>query len=369
LTKPKVLLAGHLPPLFGGIATFCRSLMDSSLDGRVELYFVQTSPSGRQRSFQGKMTGRNIISALADCARFGRRCLTVRPDVVHICTAMGLSFLKHSLCALFARWTGSRAVLHPHCSYARLYQGSRLWQRYCTLVFRSADAVIGLSKEWQALRERLPEVRVFVLPNAIDIRPYRALASRALSSGAGTETRILYLGYLGEIKGTYDLLEAFAMMEETAGGVRLDLAGEYLADSDRRDIPERVRMIAEHGRQCFLLPPVVGPDKLELFAKADVFVLPSYHEGMPMAILEAMASGLPVVATSVGGIPDLIVDGENGALVPPARPRQLAEVLTSLCREPRLRHEYGSRNAELALDHDIEDYVTRLVDIYRLTLR
>jgi glycosyltransferase involved in cell wall biosynthesis len=113
-----------------------------------------------------------------------------------------------------------------------------------------------------------------------------------------------------------------------------------------------------------MMPPVSGDDKTACFERADVFVFPSHDEGMPMAVLEAMAAGLPVVATAVGGIPELLEDGENGMLVAPRAPKDLSRALERLCRDPRLRLRMGSRSARLAQDFDIDLYARRLSSIY-----
>ncbi len=83
-----------------------------------------------------------------------------------------------------------------------------------------------------------------------------------------------------------------------------------------------------------------------------------------MAILEALAAGLPVVATSIGGIPELVADGENGILVPPRDPAALSEALARLCRDAALRARMGARSLERAKDHDIAPYAEKLAAIY-----
>ena len=87
---------------------------------------------------------------------------------------------------------------------------------------------------------------------------------------------------------------------------------------------------------------VTGAEKIELFRSADIFVYPSYHEGMPMAVIEAMACGLPIIATQVGGLPDLVCPPLNGLLVPAGRPDQLAEAICQLVADPQLRVFHAS---------------------------
>jgi glycosyltransferase involved in cell wall biosynthesis len=347
----------------GGIATYCQTLLNSSLADQVDLHFVQTSSQRRSLMSSGKATWKNLFSAIRDCGRFFGACLDFHPVIAHICTAPGLSFLKHSICAIFARVVGCRVILHPHCSFAKLYSGRAPWKRYCNWVFSLSDVVIALSKEWFALQKLLPKVKICYLPNAIDIRPYQKIASRR-SWTEKREIRLLYLGYLGEAKGTYDLLDAFRIIDVGEGRIVLNLVGDYQTEQDKDRLAESASDVTDEGKVCCLLPPVSGESKLDCFEQADIFVFPSHHEGMPMAILEAMASGLPVIATTVGGIPDLIANRVNGFLIPPRAPKDLSIAIQKLCNDTRLRSEFGNKNSILAQDHHIELYAQRLAGIY-----
>jgi glycosyltransferase involved in cell wall biosynthesis len=363
LKKLRVLLAGHLAPPLGGIATFCQALLDSSLADLVDLRFVQTSSQARFLSSSGKATWTNMVEALRDCGRFFRACVAHRPAIAHICTAVGVSFFKNSLCVFLARAMGCRVVLHPHCSFDRLYAGPRLWQWYCNRIFRLSSGIVVLSKEWFVLRELVPGVKIHYLPNAIDIRPYQEVASRRSRTG-GQAIQLLYLGHLGEVKGTDDLLEAFKIMDIGGDPVALDLVGDFLSEQDEARLVPAAGAVSIPGKAVRLVPPVSGEEKLACFERADVFVFPSHYEGMPMAVLEAMAAGLPVVATSVGGIPELVADGVNGILIAPRAPRDLSAALEKLCKDARLRSEMGHKNILLSQDHHIDGYALKLEAIY-----
>ena len=363
MKKLRVIVAGHLPPPVGGIATFCQALLNSTLENKVDLRFVQTSSQRRSLLSSGKATWENLVGATRDCGRFLMSCLVFHPAIAHICTSVGLSFLKHSLCVIFARVLGCRVILHPHCSFAKLYAGHSIWRWYCTQVFRLSNGIIALSKEWFALQKLLPKALIYYLPNAIDIRPYQKLASRRAWSQQ-QRIRLLYLGHLGEAKGTYDLLGALKLMDVGELQVILNLAGDFLTHQDKGRIMEMAGQFCDDRKTCILFPAVSGEKKLACFEEADIFVFPSHYEGMPMAILEAMAAGLPVIATAVGGIPDLIADGVNGFLIPPQAPRDLSRGIENLCKDVRLRSEFGNRNIVIGQNYHIEHYAHKLLGIY-----
>ena len=121
---------------------------------------------------------------------------------------------------------------------------------------------------------------------------------------------------------------------------------------------------------CEAVGPVQGAAKVQLLHECDVFALPSYQEALPMAILEAMAAGLPIVATRVGGIPELVVDGYNGFLITPGDTAGLAQRLMILAAEPGLRSLMGRRSREIAArEYDVTPYVERLVTLYESTVK
>src|SRR5512137_1218638 len=106
--KPHILISGALPPPFGGVGAYYQTLLNSSLPKRVELDFVQTSSQKRQLLDTGKISFTNIFAGIQDCWRFTKAILTKRPQLTHISTAIGLSFLKHSYCIWIARLIGIR---------------------------------------------------------------------------------------------------------------------------------------------------------------------------------------------------------------------------------------------------------------------
>ena len=368
-TRPRVLLSGPVPPPVGGIAAFCQALLESSLPERVEMRFVRTSPAGRALLRSGRLCAGNLISAAADCGRFAAAAARFRPQVAHIATAFGLSFVKHSVCVLAARLVGSRVLLHPHCSVAALYSDRpRWWRWFFRRIAGLSDGIVALSSEWAQIGLVVPGCPVYYLPNAMNLAPYQAIARQRLERGKTGPFRVLYLGYLGRAKGTFDLLAAARLVCSGGLDVAFELVGDELAQGDRRRLDAEFKRAGLTG--CVrLCPAASGAEKEAFFARADAFVYPSYHEGMPMAVIEAMACALPVVATRVGGLPDLVADGVNGVLVEPACPEQLAHALRTLAIDQQLCDSMGRAGRRMAAEqYDIEQCVAQLVGIYQATL-
>jgi glycosyltransferase involved in cell wall biosynthesis len=180
------------------------------------------------------------------------------------------------------------------------------------------------SKRSLAARTRIR--RSCVIPNAPDLTVPRGVMS------SGRNRLILFLGHLYRDKGVYELLDAFARLQPARPGLRLVLAGEGPEAHGLRLQANRLRLNA-----TVELPGWVGPEaKAALLAKAACLALPSHDEGLPLALLEAMLAGVPVVATSVGGVPEIVEDGRHALLVAPHDPDSLATALARVLDDPVL---------------------------------
>ncbi len=368
--KLRVLISGHLPPPMSGIGAYYQTLLGSSLPERVDLCFIDTSSRRRASSETGRWSLANLFSALADCLRFAKAAAAHRPQISHIATAFGLSFVKHSLCVALAKWTGSRVLLHPHCSFHALYERhGKIWRWYVRKTIGLCDGVIVLSNEWKGLREVLPDCRIAYLPNAIQLDDYVKVGRERIA--AGTEKpglEILYLGFLGRAKGSFDLLRAAKIVGAQRHQVVFRLVGQELTAGEMDALKAQAK---SDGLESFvhIQSAVAGAEKTAALRSADIFVYPSYHEGMPMAVIEALACGLPVVATQVGGLPDLVFPSLNGLLVPAGQPDQLAAALLQLIDSPQTRSAMQRESLRLAQENfDIEKLVARLLDIYQSAL-
>jgi glycosyltransferase involved in cell wall biosynthesis len=242
-----------------------------------------------------------------------------RPELIHAHV-----FEAGFPAVLLGRRLGCPVVVSEHfTAFQRdLVRGAdRLLARYC---FRHADLVCPVSHE---LRRRLatlePRGRYRVVPNTVDTDRFRS--PDAGRRREGETVRLLNVASLDEKKRHVDLLEAVARLRSRGRSVVLDVVGE---GELRGMLEERVRALGL-GDTVRLLGSRLPGDVAELMRAADLFVLPSRFENLPVVLLEAMASGLPVVATAVGGVPE-IVDGEVGALVSSGDADPLADAIESV---------------------------------------
>ena len=180
-----------------------------------------------------------------------------------------------------------------------------------------------------------------------------------------TGARLLYVGRLARVKGLPILLRAIASMKERQLAVHLTLVG---------DGPERTALesLAQELRISEQLTFTGSQSEAEVrrwLARSDVFVLPSFAEGLPVVLMEAMASSLPVVATRIAGVSELVVDGRNGFLVPPSDVAALARRIEELIPDAALRQEMGrAGRRKVAEEFDVKREGARLLRIMRAAI-
>ena len=221
---------------------------------------------------------------------------------------------------------------------------NRLWQHFYHMhtyrwSFRTADQCIVTNREallFLQLHYKLPPDRVWFIPNGVGPEFFHQR-----SSIENFTPRFLFVGTWIDHKGIYPLAESFARLSALIPGVRLTIAGcTETEEGVRRHFSRLVQSSLE------VRPFVSRDDMPALYASHDIFVLPSLVEGMPLVLLEAMASGLAVVTTESSGMTDLVEDGHDGLLTIPGDATSLVMAMTRLCENPQLRRQMGNAAQE-----------------------
>lgn len=286
------------------------------------------------------------------------RVLTGHWDVIH---AHAYGYFPTFAGAVGKLLDRSALVITPHSDPGRPTSEKRAFDRIVPLAtLRRANRVIALTESERRYLERLgvaPD-RIALIPNGVDTTEFASFAPRSSNDGQVT---LLFAGRCyPEQKGLAVLMKALASLRDVPGlSLRVvgeDWGGYGVVRSFARTLGLEDRVV--------LVGRVDRASLLEEFRRADVFVLPSLFDSFPIAILEAMAAALPVVATRVGGVPDVVEDGQSGLLVPPGDPAALAEGLRLLAREPGTRGAMGQRGQERARSFSWDDILTRIEGVY-----
>jgi glycosyltransferase involved in cell wall biosynthesis len=344
-----VLMVGTHPTTKGGIRMLVENYRTHGLFRRARVTFIATH---WERSTLAK-----AAIALAAIARVAWQLVRLDRPLVHVHVSSRASFWRKSIVCLMVMAARRPYILHVHGGeFLRFYEeecGPRA-QRFLRWIFARAALVLALTEGWRERFTRMcPQARVEVLANGV---PLPDLANRAPAS----PPRLLFLGVLNRAKGTHDLVHAFARLAHELPEWRLVCAGSGVVDEIRAlaaelGIADRVECTGWLDAEA----------KTGVLRSASIFALPSYAEGLPMAVLEAMAWALPVVATPVGGIPGAVRHGQTGILVPPRDIDALAAALRELMRSPQRRQALGAAaRASIEREFSLDASIERLLAIY-----
>jgi glycosyltransferase involved in cell wall biosynthesis len=281
-------------------------------------------------------------------------------DVVHIHFASGASTRRKMMIARLAALHGVPVILHCHGGGYRRYWGriSFVERRLIRQMLRRAQRILVLGVDWGDFYASIgaPRERIEVLPNPV------AVPKRVPERTHSGRVRLVHLASLSRDKGSFDLLEALSRLpQRIKEQVHVVAAGTGAV--------EELRAAAVHlGLQDIVEVRnwIEADERDRLLACSDVFVLPSYYEGLPMSLLEAMAWGLTPICTPIGSIPEYIEDGVNGLLVRPGAVEELAQKIERVVLDGNLRVQLGSRARATVEPLDVAVYAQRVSKLYRM---
>lgn len=349
----------------GGAGRYLLSLLGSRAFGELDLAVVcpqgelarridalgvrRVETSGRDVSWSWRLLGelRGVMRRL-------------RPQVVHTHASLAgrvaartcgvpIVYTKHNVVRIP---TPAGAVPPPAGAWKRLWN--------CWSGRLLADRIIAVSAAVgrELVEAGLDPRQVVTIPNGIDLRPFAGTA--AVREGRPFRLRVGTIARLTPQKGLDILIEAAAKVVAEEPQARFVIGGEG------RERPHLEEMIRAHRLEDQVTLPGFIADVPRFLADLDVYVLSSRYEGLPLAALEAMAAALPVVATPVGGVPEAVLDGVTGMLVPPEDPDALAGAILALLRQPdraRSLGQAGRRRCEAEFDAEV--MAARVVNLYR----
>jgi glycosyltransferase involved in cell wall biosynthesis len=301
-------------------------------------------------------------------------------DVIHIHFSERGSTLRKSVLVSIAALFRQSIILHAHgATYQEFYAGLPQFVKNILVYLFRKCRIIVLSKSWQDYYTHqfsLDSSRVSVLYNPVDLpanMPYREgrkhlkfiFLGRIGKRGGALDIAQSLMSFPKQDKGAFDLIKAFAVLPEAdrhdvelvmAGNGDLAAANQLIADLHLTD-------------KITILDWLDAEQRDKLLATADAFILPSYHEGLPMSMLESMAWGLPVIVTPVGGIPEVIIDHQNGLLVKPGSQDQLVKAMQALIKDESLRLSLGAAGRNSVKSLNIHDYMESLSTLYTTAIQ
>jgi glycosyltransferase involved in cell wall biosynthesis len=336
----RVLLVGKGAPDRGGIPSFLDGLRAGELSRRHTIDFLNLAHAGTPEG--GAVTWGNLRRTLTDAWSVWRRAKG--QDVVHINSALAptVTVLRAGLLALAGRLRGCAVLVHAHGGNIETYVDRWHARAVIRIAMRPATVVVAC---WGAGHDALSRVlgarRVELILNGVDVDRFDLPSERP-----HRPPRVLYVGLLTPRKGVLDLIQASRELRDEGIDHELRLLGGTPDEG-----PAAAEPVLEAARGHATPLGTRSPDQMpHEYAAADIFCLPSWWEAMPLSVLEAMAAGLPVVATDVGEVRKIVADGETGFVVPAQAPDLLAQALRKMLTDPAGAQDRGRKGLERVHD-------------------
>ena len=280
-----------------------------------------------------------------------------RIQIVHIHGAANASFERCKLFVSLAKKCGKKVILHEHAADFVEYYEAAADKQAITDTFRKCDSLIVLSQSWKEYFASIgmDTTKIHVLNNIVS--PPELLPEKHIADG---KLHLMYMGEISKRKGGFDLLQAISDNKEYFKDKLVLRIGGNEVDGDIKTF------IKEHGLEAFVSYEgwIAGKKKTDCLNWEDVYILPSYNEGLPIAILEAMAYSHPVISTPVGGIPEVIETGKNGILVQPGDTKAIADAIKYYIENPDAIKRHGDKAYQVVQNFFPEKVFDDLKKIY-----
>lgn len=335
----------------GGITAVVSGYKNSKLENIYEIRYIETYSDGR--------IIKKVISAVTAYIKFIYILISWHPDLIHIHSSFGGSFYRKIPFILLGHMVSIPIVNHIHGSYYDefFFQAKESKKKLIRAIFKKCDYFIALSSKAKTeLKKIVNEEKISIIEN-YGIIHENAVEERKRKSNNHT---VLFLGFITEKKGCFDIPSICELVAKKIPDVKFVLAGVGELEALKGEI---TNSLMRH----FEFPGwISGVEKDHQLRNADIFLLPSYSEGMPMAILDAMGYGLPIVATKVGGVPQIVHHNENGYLADPGEVEKLSEYIIRLLSNKEEIDRCGGKSVEIIREKfSFDIHLSKLEKIYK----
>ncbi|MCX5782777.1 MAG: glycosyltransferase family 4 protein [Elusimicrobia bacterium] len=359
--KPKILVVGYLPPPQEGTAKITEVIINSDyLNNKYELKLLSLAKR-KKTAERGKFSAINVIITIYNCIKYLYYVIRFNPQIIYMPLAQNkFGFLRDSIFILIDRIFGKKICLHFHGGSFDIFlaNSSSIYKKYIKFVLSKVNIIILLANKLQyQFINIVPEnsIKTLYNPSPLSKNIYENIPEKKKADNA---LNILFIGYISKAKGALDLARAVPLVKKGfKGNLTVNLCGhavnverniKYINEPDG-GYSKILEIIKENNLQeeLKLLGQVDDEKKDKLFRNADIFVFPSYSEGCPIAVMEAMSYGLPLIVTPVGALDEMLKEGENCLFIKPGDYSAIAEKILYLINSPEKRKEMGKNNYEL----------------------
>lgn len=369
----KVLLLGPLLST-GGVSKYVKDLLNSKINYEI-IHFNTARPEKTYTSSKGKVGYNEIFDAgfirflkgtfitLRHLLVFPFVLMLKRPHVVHISGVSYSTFWENAYYIFISKLLSKPIFFHYLGAFDLFYGQSSPFAKFLIRnVLKKVDKIALLSRKVKIIMSRfIPESRLYVLPSTVRVSDFlkKKKEPKILDKNL---INILFVGGADPFrKGLADVVKSIPLVARECENFSFILTGgenvnRFLVKCKKMGISSYVNFWGW----------VKEKDKIQLYHSADILLLPSYNEGLPYVIIEALAAGLPIIATPIGGISEVIEDGVNGLLIDPGDYYDLAKKIVILAKNKSLRDMIARNNFEKARkDYSLEILLERIADIHQ----
>ena len=327
----------------------------------IDVYSKHVTPFKFIPTYVTKSFFQQFITYVSSIFKLIWVCITDRQvKILHIHHASRGSFIRKSLLVLIGKIFGKKIILHIHGGgFHNYYNRAKLMKPVIRWTLESSDAVICLSEMWKEYYSSTFKLKRLAIINNVIEEP--SLSNKHEQNGS---LKLLFLGHVTEKKGVFDLLKVLASdRDQFKHKVKVTIGGIGEVDRLEKTISDN-----QFNGDVNFAGWVNGNQKAQLLNNCDVYVLPSYFEGLPISILEAMSYGKPVISTNVGGIPEIVKPGFNGWLFQPGDHQALNNIIREAMENKELLKQYGNNSLSISKKYTPESVFQSLNNLYKQVL-
>lgn len=350
--KIKVLIVGSDSSVKGGITSVIDRFLNYNWDG-IEIKLLPTYIEGSKFN--------RMFFFLRGLIRYIKKLIKNDFDIAHIHMSYKGSFFRKYLIVKITKLFNKKIILHLHGSEFELFYNSsnEITKKMIKNIFENVDNVIVLGERWKNVVCRIsPKCNINIFNNSVNVPEYKVEWNNGIFN-------IVFLGVLIKRKGIYDLIEAINLLNKS--GIVKEKCMKFIiggVGQEENNIKNKIREY-ELNNCVEMVGWVSGEEKEKLLKKANLFVLPSYNEGLPMAILEAMSYGVPVVATDVGSISEVVKSYKTGFLIKPGDYKEIVNSITDIVNNKELWITQSNLSKEtIYYNFNEEIYFNNINDMY-----
>lgn len=348
--KKKICMIVQDPMVKGGIAAVVNGYYGSEIENRYSVTYVQSYRDGNKYQ--------KLWKAIKAYIKFLFIMIIDKPDIVHMHTSFGASFYRQIPFIYMACFRRVPVINHIHGpEFDKFFeQASEKKKRLIKQIYNKCTKLITLSEEWKInFLKVVPEDKIVVIEN------YSILVDD-IDNEERNWKQALFLGAINERKGCYDMPAIVEAVLEKVPDARFVIAGDGELDNLKKQFNEK-----KLDQYCCFPGWVRDKEKDSYLRESGIFFLPSYNEGMPMAILDAMGYDMPVVSTNVGGIPKIVLNGINGYVCKPGDVKAISDSLVKIMSDKVLAEKMGAASRKLISEkYTLQKHFERLFELYEI---